>query len=479
MPFCNKRVGEASCFFLDYPDNFGKVVQEMQNQVQIRPPEYALAVLERLADMGYEAYVVGGCVRDSLLGKEPKDWDVCTNATPKEVLACFRRFHVIKTGLKHGTVTVMADGEPVEVTTFRIDGEYTDNRHPDSVSFVTDVRDDLARRDFTVNAMAYCPRRGLVDAFGGQEDLAARLIRCVGEPDERFNEDGLRILRALRFAARYGFGIERETAYAMRRNRHLLANVSAERIFKELKGILMGAAAIDMLLAFPDIFSTIIPELTPCIGFEQHTPHHCYDVWTHIAHSVQAAPADEVLRLTMLLHDIAKPGCFSMDAGGCGHFFAHSERGAKVVRNIMNRLKSDNATKDTVVTLVREHDHTLPSSRPGMRRWLGRLGEENARRLFDVKKADYAAQSPFRQKEKTDELRAAKFLMEEVLADAPALQIKDLAINGKTLMELGMERGPEIGKTLFRLLAEVQDETLPNERDALLQRVRQWTGGEE
>jgi len=448
-------------------------MQEMLNQVQIRPPEYALTVLERLENMGYEAYVVGGCVRDSLLGKEPKDWDVCTNATPKEVLACFRRFHVIKTGLKHGTVTVMMNGEPVEVTTFRIDGEYTDNRHPDSVSFVTDVRDDLARRDFTVNAMAYSPRRGLVDAFGGQEDLAARRIRCVGEPDERFNEDGLRILRAMRFAARYGFSIERETAYSIHRNRHLLTHVSAERIFKELKGILMGEDAVDMLLAFPDVFSIIIPELAACIGFEQHNPHHCHDVWTHTAYSVQAAPADETLRLTMLLHDIAKPSCFSMDAEGCGHFFGHAERGAEVVRSVMNRLKSDNATKDAVVTLVREHDHTLPTSRPGMRRWLGRLGEENARRLFEVKKADYAAQSPLRRKEKVADLRAALFLMEEVLADAPALQIKDLAINGKMLMELGMERGPGLGKTLSRLLAEVQEETLPNETDALLRRARQ------
>ncbi len=451
-------------------------MQEMLNQVQIRPPEYALTVLERLENMGYEAYVVGGCVRDSLLGKEPKDWDVCTNATPKEVLACFRRFHVIKTGLKHGTVTVMVNGEPVEVTTFRIDGEYTDNRHPDSVSFVTDVRDDLARRDFTVNAMAYSPRRGLVDAFGGQEDLAARRIRCVGEPDERFNEDGLRILRALRFAARYGFGIERETAYSIRRNRHLLANVSAERIFKELKGILVGEDAVDMLLAFPDVFSMIIPELAPCIGFEQYNPHHCYDVWTHTAYSVQAAPADEVLRLAMLLHDIAKPSCFSMDAEGCGHFFTHAECGAKVVRSIMNRLKSDNATRDAVVTLVGEHDHTLPTTRPGMRRWLGRLGEENARRLFEVKRADHAAQSPLLQKEKAAELRAARLLMEEVLADAPALQIKDLAINGKKLMELGMERGPVLGKTLSRLLAEVQDETLPNETDALVQRAWQLMG---
>ena len=292
-------------------------------------PQHALTVVERLERYGYEAYVVGGCVRDSLMGRCPKDWDVCTNALPEEVLRVFKRFHVIKTGLQHGTVTVMVDKQPVEVTTFRIDGNYTDNRHPDSVNFVSRVEEDLARRDFTINAMAYNPARGLVDAFGGQEDLQARIIRCVGEPDERFNEDGLRILRALRFAARYDFGIETETAFSMHRNRHLLENVSVERIFSELKGILVGEGVLGMMQAFPDIFSVIIPELAPAVGFDQRNPHHCYDVWTHTAHAVQAAPADEVLRLALLLHDIAKPATFTMGEDGKGHFYGHGEKAQK------------------------------------------------------------------------------------------------------------------------------------------------------
>ena len=439
---------------------------------QIEVPAYARVVLDRLESMGYAAYVVGGCVRDSLLGRTPKDWDVCTNATPKEVLACFRRFHVIKTGLKHGTVTVMVDHEPVEVTTFRIDGEYTDNRHPDSVTFVDNVAEDLARRDFTINAMAYSPKRGLVDAFGGQEDLAKGQIRCVGEPDARFNEDGLRILRALRFAARYNFAIECETAFSVRRNRHLLENVSAERIFKELKGILVGEGALDMLLGFPEVFATIIPELGVTVGFEQHTPYHCYDVWTHTAYAVQAAPPEEVLRLTMLLHDVGKPACFTMDAEGHGHFYGHPDKSAEMAAVILDRLKSDNATKDTVVTLVREHDSMFPTTRPGMRRFLGRLGTQIPWLLFDVKRADQSAQSPFRIEDKYASLREAMLLMDDVLAEeSPALTVKDLAIKGADLIALGMRPSRAMGDLLDTLLAEVQDEAVENTREALLARA--------
>lgn len=438
-------------------------------------PDYAQTVLQRLEQYGYEAYVVGGCVRDSLLGLEPKDWDVCTNATPQQVLRVFRRFHVIKTGLKHGTVTVMVGRVPVEVTTFRLDGAYSDNRHPDAVSFVAHVEEDLSRRDFTINAMAYTPRRGLVDAFGGQQDLAARLIRCVGEPDARFHEDGLRIMRALRFAARYDFGMESETAYSIRRNRHLLANISAERLYKELKGLLVGNGALGMLLAFPEVLAVIIPELEPCIGFCQHTPHHLYDVWTHLAHAVQAAPPDEVLRLSMLLHDIAKPACFSLDEDGRGHFYGHPQKGADMARVILNRLKSDNATLDAVVCLVREHDEPFPVTRAGMRRLIGRLGEERVRQLIEVKRADMAAQSPYKREEKAAALREGVLLFEEVLEEAHAFTVRDLAINGRDLMQAGMPAGPAIGRTLAALLHEVQEERLENTREALMNRLKGMT----
>ena len=436
-------------------------------------PDYALTVVQRLEHFGYEAYVVGGCVRDSLLGRTPKDWDVCTNATPQQVLGAFKRFNVIKTGLKHGTVTVMVNHEPVEVTTFRIDGEYTDNRHPDAVTFVSRVEEDLSRRDFTINAMAYNPTRGLVDAFGGQQDLAEGLIRCVGEPDARFNEDGLRIMRALRFAARYDFAIERETAFSMRRNRHLLENVSVERIFTELKGILVGTGARSMMLAFPEIFGIIMPELVPMFGFDQRNPHHIYDVWTHTAHAVQAAPADPTLRLVMLLHDIGKPACFSQDAGGKGHFYGHPEKSAEMAESILLRLKSDTATLETVRTLVRVHDHVFPTTRAGMRRFIGRLGLPLVEQLFLVKKADQAAQSTHEQAEKQADMRNAALLVDELLHEPPAFTVKDLAINGRDLMQIGIKPSPAMGELLASLLYEVQEEMLPNTREQLLVRAQQ------
>lgn len=430
-------------------------------------PTHALTVVERLERYGYEAYVVGGCVRDSLLGRNPKDWDVCTNALPEEVLRVFKRFHVIKTGLQHGTVTVMVDKQSVEVTTFRIDGDYSDNRHPDSVNFVSRVEEDLARRDFTINAMAYSPARGLVDAFDGQADLKAGIIRCVGEPDARFNEDGLRILRALRFAARYNFGIETETAFSIHRNRHLLENVSVERIYTELKGILVGDGVLGMMQAFPDVFSIIIPELAPAIGFDQHNPHHCYDVWTHTAHAVQAAPADEVIRLALLLHDIAKPATFTRGDDGKGHFYDHGTKGADMARSILRHLKSDTATLENVVTLVREHDATLPTTAPGMRRCIGRLGLGNLHQLLAIKQADMDAQSTHERPQKQATLREARLLLEDVLEGTPAYSVGDLALAGRDLIALGLKPGPAMGSILKTLLTEVQDEILPNTREAL------------
>ena len=439
----------------------------------IQIPEHALTVVERLERYGYEAYVVGGCVRDSLLGRSPKDWDVCTNALPEEVLRVFRRFHVIKTGLQHGTVTVMVSHQPVEVTTFRIDGAYTDNRHPDSVNFVSRVEEDLARRDFTINAMAYNPTRGLVDAFGGQEDLRAGIIRCVGEPDARFNEDGLRILRALRFAARYNFGIETETAFSIHRNRHLLENVSVERIFAELKGILVGEGVLGMMQAFPDVFAVIIPELASAIGFDQRNPHHCYDVWTHIAHAVQAGPADEVLRLALLLHDIAKPATYTLGEDGKGHFYDHGQVGADMARDILLHLKSDTATLQNVVTLVREHDRVLPTTAPGMRRLIGKLGIGTLQQLLSIKQADMSAQSTHEREQKQATLREARLLLEDVLDEAPAFTVSDLAITGRDLIALGVKPGPAMGNILKTLLSEVQDELLPNTPGALSTRARE------
>ncbi len=434
-------------------------------------PPYALDVVTRLEDHGFEAYVVGGCVRDSLMGRHPADWDVCTAATPEEVLRVFKRFHVIKTGLKHGTVTVRSRHQNVEVTTFRLDGGYSDNRHPDAVTFVSRVEEDLARRDFTINAMAYSPTRGLVDAFGGQADLAAGVIRCVGEPDERFHEDGLRILRALRFAARFGFELERETAASIRRNRHLLGNISAERLFKELKGILCGAGVREILLGFPEVFSEFMPQLAPMVGFEQHNPYHLYDVWGHSARAVEAVPPDERLRLTMLLHDAGKPQTYSLGEDGVGHFYGHPAVSERLARELLLALKSDNATMDEVSTLIRYHDANLPTTKPGMRRFVGKLGEERMPRLFEVKAADMAAQSAHNRPQRRAALRAARELFEEVCAEQRAFTVKDLSLNGRDLMQMGMQPGPAIRRVLETLLAEVQDEQLANEASALRARA--------
>ncbi len=437
----------------------------------IQIPPYALHVVNRLEECGFEAYVVGGCVRDCLMGRSPADWDVCTAATPEEVLRVFKRYHVIKTGLKHGTVTVRSQKQNVEVTTFRIDGGYSDNRHPDAVTFVSRVEEDLARRDFTINAMAYSPTRGLVDAFGGQQDLAAGLIRCVGEPDERFHEDGLRILRALRFAARFGFALEQETACSIRRNRHLLGNISAERLFRELKGILCGAGVRDILLAFPEVFGVFMPQLARTVGFVQHNPYHIHDVWTHTAWAVAAIRADERLRLTMLLHDVGKPSTFTRGEDGVGHFYGHPTVSERMAKKLLLALKSDNATIEEVRTLIYYHDADLPTTRPGMRRFIGRLGKELMERLFEVKAADLAGQSDYRRAERLATLRAAHELFENVCAERQAFSVKDLAINGRNLMHMGMSPGPAIRHVLETLLGEVQDEQLENSPEALRARA--------
>ncbi len=408
----------------------------------IRIPGYVAEVLRELERMGYRAYAVGGCVRDSLLGSEPADWDVCTDAKPEDMLQVFRKWRVFKTGLKHGTVTVRSRGRNVEVTTFRTDGAYSDNRHPDAVHFVSNIRDDLARRDFTINAMAYNDREGLVDVFGGQEDLEGRMIRCVGEPDVRFNEDGLRILRALRFSARFKFAIETETAYSIRRNRLLLENISAERIYKELQGILPAEGAGDMLIAFPEVFAVILPELSALAG---SLDVDGMDRWEFAARAVQTAPTgDFPLRLTMLLHLLP----------------------SLAVRSALSRLKSDNATARFVTVLSDHLSLPLPATRPEMRRLIGSVSQTMAEHII-VSRGRLNAlrhQSP-------EEARSAMRLFAEVLDSPPAFTARDLAIGGTELMEHGLAHGPRVGRILDQLLREVQDETLPNAQESLLSRA--------
>ncbi len=428
---------------------------------------HAQTALNILQTAGYEAFVVGGCVRDSLMGGTPLDWDVCTNATPEQTLAAFSRFFCIKTGLQHGTVTVMIDKKPIEVTTYRLDGNYSDARHPDSVTFVSELREDLARRDFTINAMAYNAEVGLVDYFGGQDDLTHKTIRCVGEAQERFAEDALRILRALRFASRLGFDIEYHTAEAMRALHHLLANISVERIYKELKGILVGQWAGSLLICYPEIFTGFMPELAPMVGHEQHHPAHIYDIWEHSAHSVQAAPATETLRLAALLHDCGKPCTYQLGEDGLGHCIGHPEIGAEIAVDLLKKLKSDTATIKAVEKLVLHHGDSYPTTRAGMRRWIGKWGEEGLQHLFQLKRADILAQSSLKRAEKLAALAAARNLRDEVLSLEPSFTLKDLKLGGEDLIAMGVKPSPEMRQILEKLLHAVQEEQLDNEPEAL------------
>ncbi len=435
-------------------------------------PAGAAFVLQRLRENGFQGYVVGGCVRDSLLGRAPKDWDICTDALPEEMQRVFRDQHVIETGLKHGTLTVMYDHEPYEVTTFRVDGEYTDHRHPDEVRFVKNVVDDLARRDFTVNAMAWSPQSGLVDAFGGQEDLRAGVISCVGEADRRFGEDALRIMRALRFASVYGFDIEAETAAAVHRLKDTLRDVAAERIRVELAKLLCGQGAGKMLREYADVFFAILPQLAPMHGFDQRTPYHAYDVWEHTVRAVENAPSTETLRLTLLLHDAGKPAAFTVDEQGVGHAHGHHRLSAEIAAEVLAYLRLDNATRDRILMLVEHHDWPLSTERTLLKRRLNRLGEEALYQLIEVQRADAlgkGTEAPADVEARTETLRQA---LTALLAERPCVTLRDMAVNGRDLMAEGIAHGKQLGETLNWLLTEVLNERLPNEREALLSAAR-------
>lgn len=439
-------------------------------------PEGAAFVLDKLTAAGYQAYVVGGCVRDSLLGKEPKDWDVCTSATPEEMQRVFRGCHVVETGLKHGTLTVVVEHEPYEVTTFRVDGEYTDHRHPDEVIFVTDVREDLARRDFTVNAMAYHPDAGVVDAFGGQADLAAGIIRCVGDAQTRFDEDALRILRALRFASVYGFAIEEHTAQAVHKLKHTLEGVAAERIRVELTKLLCGDGAGAILRAYADVLEQVIPQIRPMLGFDQHTKWHSYDVWEHTVQVVTRVPAQAAVRWAALLHDAGKPACFTMDADGTGHAWGHQEKSGEIARDVMAALKMDNATRDRVVLLAVHHDDEISADTRVLRHALHDLGEEALRQLLWMQRGDELSKGTLDPVQVNGNFDAVEQSLDALLATRPCVSLKQLAVTGGDLLASGFPKGKAVGLCLNQLLSAVLDERLPNEKQALLaeaQRIKE------
>ena len=430
------------------------------------PPQVNTA-FEMLEAAGYEAFLVGGAVRDYVRDNSPaKDWDITTNALPEQVKAVFSDFHLIETGLKHGTVTVVIDHKPLEITTYRIDGEYSDHRHPDSVTFARNLKDDMERRDFTMNALAYNPKTGVIDFVGGKADIAKGLVRCVGDPNRRFREDGLRALRALRFASVYGMAIEDATAAAIHRNKELLKGIAAERILVELSKMLCGQGAADIMRAYADVLAVPIPELVPMFGFEQQNPHHDKDVWSHTIAVVENVPPEPVLRWAALLHDSGKPSCFSIAEDGIVHFYGHSEQSTLIAERVLDRLRFDNASRAQIVKLVRYHDMPIMANRKSMKRLLSKHGTGTTKQLLVLHRADTLGQSPIC-KHRLKTFNDASMIVDELLQEENCFSLKDLVINGHDMIALGI-KGPEIGKVLRMCLDAVLDEQVPNERGALL-----------
>lgn len=425
-------------------------------------PPYVENCISALEAQGFAAYAVGGCVRDALLGLTPHDYDLCTAARPEQIKAIFAGHNLVLAGEKHGTVGVVTQGEVVEITTFRREGDYLDNRHPERVDFVTDVTQDLARRDFTVNAMAYSPSRGFADPFGGRQDLARKVLRAVGEPAQRFREDSLRILRGVRFAVRFGLETEEATGRAMEELAPLMDNLARERVMDELCKLLPAVQAED-LVRYAPIVCQVIPELAATVGFQQRNPHHIYDVYTHTAHVVAAVPPQLPLRWAALLHDVGKPDTFTLDDQGLGHFYGHGAQSARMADGILRRLKASNDLRERVVTLVEQHMTRLPADKKQLRRRLSRLGEEMLLDLLDLQAADFGGKGV----EASEDQAEVRRLLAEILAEESCLGLKDLAVNGRDLMALGYA-GPEIGRMLQRLLELVLDEQLPNDKAALL-----------
>lgn len=436
--------------------------------MKIKLPEHVYLAMEQLNSAGYGCFAVGGCVRDSLRGVPPHDWDLCTSARPEQIKAVFQDRKTIDIGMAHGTVAVVLPAGTLEITTYRIDGGYTDSRHPDQVAFTPELREDLARRDFTVNAMAYHPNTGLVDPFGGRTDLKRGMIRCVGEPERRFGEDALRILRAVRFSSGLGFRLEGRTAAAVHEMCGNLSRISAERIREELTKMLLGGNIREVLELYSDVFAAVIPEIAPCIGFEQHNIHHCYDVWGHTIECVAYSAPDPVIRWTMLLHDIGKPDTFTVK-DGVGHFYGHEKYSAELAQVILKRLKFDTRTAERIVTLVRSHMLLTEPTEKAVKRRLNQLGPEAFLQLLDVMRADTFGLAPA-YRSRVAEIDRLESIARRVIEERQCFSLRDLAVNGNDLLALGL-RGREIGDTLRRLLDDVISGRCANTRAELMANI--------
>ncbi len=450
-------------------------------------PEKVEYIIDILMKNGYEAYAVGGCVRDSILGRKPEDWDITTSAKPEQVKALFH--HTIDTGIQHGTVTIMLDKEGFEVTTYRIDGEYKDNRHPQNIEFTSNLKEDLKRRDFTINAMAYNSKDGLVDIFGGIEDLEEKIIRCVGNPKDRFSEDALRMLRAVRFAGQLGFSMEEKTKEAIIEMAPTLKNISAERIRTEMDKLLM-AKHPELIKAASEtgICKVVLPEFDRMLAQEQNNPHHIYTVGEHALKAVMILNEEyrnscsydkklhSVLAWTMLLHDVGKPDCYTVDEKGIGHFHGHDEKGVEIAREVLKRLKFDNYTIDTATRLIKWHDYKFHLKESSVRKAVNKIGTDIVELLFIVQRLDILAQNPDTHKEKLEKLEQVKLLYEEIKKKQQFLTLKDLAVNGTDLMEAGFEKGKKLGQILEFLLEKVLEEPSLNEKETLLSLAKENFG---
>lgn len=455
---------------------------------------------------GFQLFLVGGCVRNIVAGKPVNDWDLCTNASPEQMIKLiddlsavqdnieriyrpiyslygeeFKKAELktIPTGIKHGTVTVVVDGTPFEITTYRCDGEYSDGRHPDSVSFTNNLIEDLKRRDFTMNAIAYNPSIGFVDPFNGVKDIRHRLVRCVGKPADRFQEDGLRILRAIRFAAQMDFELDSKTMFAIHDYKHLLREISAERIQSELcKILLSGRCGKDALAEFVDVIRIIIPEIEETVGFKQNNPWHSYDVWGHTLACMGAinsySTEDINTRLAILFHDIGKPFCYSEDDNGVGHFYGHAKVSAEITDQVLRRLRFSNEIVESVVELVKNHDMQFEPTIPAARRALNRLGEQQLFRLIQLRLFDIWGQRPGLSTERVEKVVKFRGCVESVLADQACFKIRDLAVNGNDLMEIGIPEGKDIGLILSHLLNVVIDGEVENNKDELIQMAKEF-----
>ena len=436
--------------------------------MSVKYPENVIRIAKILAANGYKAYAVGGCMRDAIMGRIPNDWDMTTDCSPEKMIEIFENAGVrtIPTGLKHGTVTVKSAGRPIEVTTYRKDGDYLDHRRPESVSFTTSLEEDLLRRDFTVNAMAMDLREQVRDPYGGLVDLKAGLLRCVGDAEQRFEEDALRILRGLRFSACLGFAVQPETAAAIHKKKDLLRQIAVERIWAELVKLLTGGDAVRILREYVDVLGVFWPELLDMVDLDQKNHHHIYDVWEHTLHALEYTERDLVLRCAVLLHDVGKPECMTVDENGVGHFYGHPDKSAALAEDMLRRLKVDNVTREMVVQQVAWHDRYIPRTDRGLRRALRDLGEPALRRLLAVKRADNLAQAPECHGIQL-EIDKAEQIMERLLTEGACISLKQLAVSGRDLMALGIN-GPAVGAGLDLLLEAVIDEQVENNKEALL-----------